>query len=127
MKKVFCVLCLISSMAWAQDPTQIIVDKVFTDKTPAEKERLVQEVKDKAPLQYGNGDATSNVFPQKDEDVLNNIKSFHRNFPPGAAATPTVTATPASSPTASPKRKHRVKAKKKTQVKAQKAQAKAAS
>jgi hypothetical protein len=119
MKRVLLAACLASSLAWAQDPTQIVVDKVFANKTEAEKQVLQQEIKDKAPLQYGNGDATSNVWPQKDEDVLNNIKSFHRNFPPGAAATAaTPTASPTVSPAPSPKRKHRAKAKKKTQAKA---------
>ena len=116
MKKVFCALCLVSSMALAEDYNQIIVGKVFADKTPAEKERLVQEIKDKAPLQYGHGDATSNVFPQKDEDVLNNIKSVHRNFPPGAAAITRATPTPTL----------KVKTKKKTKVKVKTAQAKPA-
>lgn len=123
MKNLVFLVCLVfyitPSVSWAEDPTQIIVDKVFADKTPAEKERLVQDVKDKAPLQYGNGDATSNVWPQKDEDVLNNIKSFHRNFPPGAAAAAaTPTPPPTATPAPSPKRKHRVKAKKKAQAKA---------
>lgn len=120
MRVLFLAACLVSSLAWAEDPTQIIVDKVFAHKTEAEKQLLLQEVKDKAPLQYGHGDATSNVFPQKDEDVLNNIKSLHRNFPPGAAAI--ATATPTSTATPTPK----VNAKKKTKVKVKTAQAKAA-
>lgn len=59
----------------SKDPNKVIVDTLFSNASAQDKARLQDQIAKYSQLQYGFGTAAANPSPQKDADVLNNIKS----------------------------------------------------
>ena len=58
-----------------QDPNDVIVNTLFSNKTPAEQAQFKAQIAKYSQLQYGFGTSVANPSPQKDADIINNIKS----------------------------------------------------